>query len=313
MRVLVTGGAGFIGSAIVRAYVAEGAAVTVIDDLSSGREDALPPSVELVAADIADSRVADVVRSVAPSVLVHAAAQVSVTRSIADPQRDLDVNVGGTRNILAGAASTGARIVFVSSGGAIYGEADGATEDVLPKPQSPYGRNKLRAEELVADSGLAYANARLANVYGPGQRAGLEGGVVAIFIDAVLAGSHVAVFGDGGQSRDFVFVGDVVRAIRMLASNPRSGTWNVGTGSATTVHELIAAVEAAAGRHLSHEHLPARPGEVYRSRLSVERIAEEIGWQPTTTLDDGLAETLAGAIPALPGRNDRRRPQNPPS
>lgn len=291
-RVLVTGGAGFIGSAIVAAYVADGADVTVIDDLSSGRPDAVPPSVELVEADIAHPNVVDVVRAIAPSLIIHAAAQVSVTRSVADPRRDLEINVGGTRHILAGAAASRARIVFVSSGGAVYGEADGATEDDATSPQSPYGHNKLTAERMVAESGLSYANARLANVYGPGQRADLEGGVVAIFAEAVIAGAPIVVYGDGDQSRDFVYVGDVVEAIRLLASHPRSGTWNVATGHAATVHELIAALEAVARRPLPHEHRPGRAGEVYRSRLSIDRIVAEIGWRPRTTLVDGLTRTV---------------------
>lgn len=292
-RVVVTGGAGFIGSAIVREYVADGAAVTVIDDLSSGRPDSLPPCVELVEADIAHSKVVEVVRKISPDVIIHTAAQVSVTRSVADPQRDHEVNVGGTRNVLAGAAASDARIVFVSSGGAVYGEADGATEDDVPSPQSPYGRNKLTAERMVAESGLSYANARLANVYGPGQRADLEGGVIAIFTEAVLAGAPIVVYGDGDQSRDFVYVGDVVEALRMLASHPRSGTWNVATGYAATVHALIATLEAVANRPLSHEHRPGRAGEVYRSRLSIDRIVGDIGWRPRTTLVDGLARTVA--------------------
>lgn len=294
-RVLVTGGAGFIGSAFVRSVAADGAAVTVIDDLSSGTSE-LPLGTQLIQMDIADDSVSEAIASAAPDVVVHAAAQISVTRSMADPERDHEVNVRGTENVIAGTRAAGCRrLVFVSSGGAVYGEADGATEDAAPAPASPYGCNKLLAEELVRVSGISYGIARLANVYGPGQRAGLEGGVVAIFMDAAMTEGAVSIYGKGSQSRDFVFVEDVVVALRRLATSERSGTWNVGTGVATSVNDLLSAVTDAVGHRVPHEHRPARMGEVYRSRLSIERILSDIGWGPTTLLKDGLAEIVSAS------------------
>jgi UDP-glucose 4-epimerase len=291
--ILVTGGAGFIGSAFVRSLVSDGDSVAVLDDLSSGDPGAIPAGVQLVRLDIADPRTVTSIAELRPSSVVHAAAQVSVTHSVADPERDHAVNVAGTGHVLDGARAAGCRrFVFLSSGGAVYGEADGATEDTPPEPLSPYGRNKLAAERLVAESGIPYAIARLANVYGPGQRSDLEGGVVAIFAAALALGQSVTIFGDGEQSRDFVFVDDVVDGIRRLLRSPRSGTWNIGTGRPTTVHELLAAMERAAAAAIGHEHADAREGEVRTSRLGIELIERDIGWRPATSLDDGLRATL---------------------
>lgn len=298
-RVLVTGGAGFIGSNFVRSLAADGVAITVIDDLSTGSSENLPPGVELIDLDIAHPSVSEAIASASPDVVIHAAAQVNVTQSVADPERDYEVNVQGTKNVLAGASAAACgRFVFLSSGGAVYGEADGATEDANPAPASPYGRNKLLAEGLIAASGISYANARLANVYGPGQRAGLEGGVVAIFMHAATVGDAVTIYGDGSQSRDFVFVDDVVSALRTLARSDRTGTWNVGTGIATSVHDLLDTVEQVIGHHLEHEHKPARIGEVHRSRLSLERISLDTGWVPGTSLRAGLVEVLSARVPS---------------
>ena len=292
-RMVVTGGAGFIGSRLVRAASVDGAAVTVIDDLSSGSADNLPPDIDLIQLDVADGAVSNAIAAMNPNVIVHAAAQVSVMRSIDDPVRDYAVNVQGTRNVIEGARVAGCRkFVFVSSGGAVYGEADGAAEDAVTAPASPYGRNKLLAEELVAASGIPYAVARLANVYGTGQRAGLEGGVVAIFVDAARTNGSVTIYGDGTQIRDFVFVDDVVAALSRLAVAGASGTWNVGTGHGTSVHDLLRLVEQAVGHEIPHEHRPARIGEILTSRLAVDRIAADIGWRASTSLPSGLAATV---------------------
>jgi UDP-glucose 4-epimerase len=183
LRVLVTGGAGFIGGHLTEFFKNHGADVTVLDDLSGGTPERLPPGVELAEADIADASTEETVRRLRPEVVVHAAAQVSVVRSVAHPARDHAVNVDGTRHVLAGAAPSARRVVFLSSGGAVYGEANLAAEDDPVAPESPYGKNKLAAERLVTSWGIPYAIARLANVYGPGQRSDLEGGVVAVFID----------------------------------------------------------------------------------------------------------------------------------
>ncbi len=297
-RILVTGGAGFIGSALARSLVEDGHDVVVLDDLSSGRSDHVPPGAELVEVDISLPEAGAAVERLRPAAIVHAAAQISVTKSIDDPDRDHAVNVVGTRLVADAAARIGCqRIVFISSGGAIYGESDGASEDVDPRPLSPYGANKLEAERVVAQSGTPWAAARLSNVYGPGQRGDQEGGVVAIFAAAATASAPVVVYGDGEQSRDFIFVADVVDALRMLLASTRTGVWNVGTGRATTVHGLLEAMGRASGSPLDHEHAPERTGEVRSSRLDVSRILLDIGWQASTSLDEGLRQTLAGGTP----------------
>ncbi|HEY6608788.1 MAG TPA: NAD-dependent epimerase/dehydratase family protein [Candidatus Limnocylindria bacterium] len=293
-RVLVTGGAGFIGATLVRSLVEGGSEVVVLDDLSSGSADRLPPGVELVEVDVSLPAAGDAVERLRPEAIVHAAAQISVTRSVEDPDRDRAVNVVGTQRVVEAAARSGCRrFVFISSGGAIYGEADGASEDTAARPLSPYGANKLAAEGIIAGSGIPWAVARLSNVYGPGQRADQEGGVVAIFASAAVESRPVVIYGDGEQSRDFVYVGDVVDALRLLLTTDASGIWNVGTGRATTVHDLLAAVCRTSRVSLGHEHAPGRQGEVRTSRLDVDRIGRDLGWSPATSLDDGLRRTLA--------------------
>jgi UDP-glucose 4-epimerase len=211
---LVTGGAGFIGSHIVDALVEAGCRTTVIDDVSTGSATNLNAAASLVTHDIADPDVARLVEEIAPEVVIHAAAQASVPLSMEDPARDRSVNLDGTRHVLEGARRAGVkRIVFLSSGGAVYGSTDGATEMTVPAPESYYGIHKLAAEAYVALSGIPYANLRLANIYGPRQRPGLEGAVVAVFSSRVASGLPVKIHGDGQQSRDFVYVADVVGAV----------------------------------------------------------------------------------------------------
>ena len=232
VKVVLTGGAGFIGSHLASLLVSQGETVHVIDDLSTGRADSLPAGVELHVIDVADTRVIGVIEDVRPDIVIHGAAQVSVARSMEDPDLDERINVAGTKHVVIGAARAGARrVVFLSSGGAVYGETDGATESSSPAPKSPYGRNKLRAEAIVASSAASFAVARLSNVYGPGQRADLEGGVVAIFASALTARQGITIYGDGHQRRDLVYVDDVASAIVRLADGSLNGTWNVATGN----------------------------------------------------------------------------------
>jgi UDP-glucose 4-epimerase len=273
--------------------------VAVVDDLSSGDADGLPPGVELVTMDIADPETVDRVRGLRPDLVVHAAAQVSVVRSVEDPERDRAVNVLGTGHVLSGSRDTARRFVFISSGGAIYGEAELAGEDDLPRPLSPYGESKLAAERLVAASGMPYAIARLSNVYGPGQRAGLEGGVVAVFIERIREGSDLVIYGDGEQRRDLVHVRDVTRAVADMARSERSGTWNVGTGTATSVNELADLLTADAPG-IGRTHRPARRGEIRQSSLRVDLAATELGWTPAIGLREGLRDLLTGARPPSP-------------
>jgi UDP-glucose 4-epimerase len=315
-RVLVTGGAGFIGSALVRALVERGDSVAVLDNLSSGSAAAVPAGCELVQADIADATSVDAVASLAPEVVIHAAAQISVVQSQADPERDRQVNLVGTAHVLEGARRAGAhRFVFLSSGGAVYGETSGASEQDLPVPASYYAIHKLAAEHYVAvssaasgggsavsgggsaASGMSYAIARLANVYGPGQRADLEGGVVAIFASALSSGAPVTIYGSGEQRRDFVHVADVVTAVLAMvdAAVPASragGTWNVGTGESTSINELLSVMESAAGVTVERRFAPARAGELQDSRLLISRIHDDLGWSPSVSLADGVRTVL---------------------
>lgn len=281
-----------MGSSIVRALVGAGSRVTVLDDLSSGDAANLPRGVPLVRADVAEASTAAEVARLGPEVVIHAAAQASVAASLKNPARDRAVNAEGTANVISGAAQAGARrFVFLSSGGAVYGECAGATEQTLPRPSSYYGAHKYLAEKYVELSCLSYAIARLANVYGPGQRSDLEGGVVAIFLDRLHRGEPVTINGDGRQSRDFVHVDDVVGAVQVMLTSRRDGVWNVGTGKATSISELLRGAERAAGAAVRIDHASPRPGDVRNSCLSVESLKREFGWRASYDLEAGLSHT----------------------
>jgi UDP-glucose 4-epimerase len=291
---VVTGGAGFIGSHVVDALVARGDEVHVVDNLATGRRENLNTAATLHEHDIREPLVA-LFEDVRPEVVVHLAAQADVGTSVEKPLFDAEVNVLGTLNVLEAARTHGAQLVFSSTGGALYGECERpAREDAQPRPLSPYGTSKLAGEAYLmtwnALHGMRNVVLRFGNVYGPRQLAKLEGGVVAIFMDRLRAGEGVRIFGDGEQVRDFVYVGDVVDAI--LASFGREGgTFNVGTGEATSVNELFDAVRRVAGVEASAEYADARPGDLVRSVLDVSRAERELGWQPRVPLADGLAQT----------------------
>ncbi|MFT4036980.1 MAG: NAD-dependent epimerase/dehydratase family protein [Thermomicrobiales bacterium] len=288
--VLVTGGAGFIGSHLVARLLADGESVVVLDDLSGGEPSRLPPDVPLIEADIADPATADAIAAVRPRAIIHAAAQISVPHSMVDPARDREVNLIGTQHVIAGARAAGnARVVFLSSGGGIYGETPvPATEDTLPRPKSYYSVHKYAAEQYLELSGLPYAIARLANVYGPRQRAGTEGAVAAIFAERLQGGLPITIHGDGEQRRDFVHVADVAAALTTLLRTPQSGVWNVGSGRAVTINALLAAAERAFGPAVSIHHAPARPGDVITSTLDVAKIARDLGWRAQIELEEGI-------------------------
>ncbi|HET7273324.1 MAG TPA: NAD-dependent epimerase/dehydratase family protein [Rubrobacter sp.] len=288
--ILVTGGVGFIGSHIVDALLAAGKEPVVLDDFSTSDRANLPAGVEVVEADVADPGVVATISSLRPRAVVHAAAQVSVAASMEDPAFDLAVNVGGTANVLAGARAAGAeRFVFLSSGGGIYGEADGADEGTMPRPKSYYGAHKYLAERYVEMDGISYAIARLANVYGPRQRTDLEGGVVAIFAERLREGLPVTINGTGEQSRDFVHVADVVDALLVMADSGLEGTWNVGTGRAVSILELLRVLEAEIRPAVEMRHGPARQGDVRSSRLSIEAIQRDLGCRPGYDIARGVA------------------------
>jgi UDP-glucose 4-epimerase len=293
MRAVVTGGAGFIGSHVVEALLARGDEVHVLDDLSKGRRENIAAGAHLHEADIRDpDAVFDAVR---PELVLHLAAQADVRVSVERPDHDADVNVLGTLRILEAARRHGAKLVFSSTGGAIYGECDGpAPETAERRPLAPYGTSKLCGEEYLATwnrlYGAGHVSLRFGNVYGPRQEPHGEAGVVAIFMGRLRDGGTPTIYGDGSQTRDYVFVGDVVRAM-LAAAGHDGGVFNVGTGRETSVVELYDAIQRAAGTEREPEHAEARLGELQRSVLDVSLAERALGWRAQRSLDDGLAET----------------------
>jgi UDP-glucose 4-epimerase len=293
VRAIVTGGAGFIGSHIVDALVARGDEVHVLDDLSKGLRENVPAGAELHLADIrSPDEVFDAVR---PDAVFHLAAQADVRVSVERPGFDADVNVVGTIAILEGARRHGAQVVFASSGGAGYGECDGPAPESAPLlPLAPYGASKVCGEEYLATwnrlYGARHVSLRLGNVYGPRQMPHGEAGVVAIFMGLLHEGGTPTIFGDGRQTRDYVYVGDVARAM-LLALDRDGGVYNVGTGVETSVLELYDAIRTASGADRDAAFAPARLGELQRSVLDPSLAARELGWRPEHSLADGLAAT----------------------
>ena len=296
MRVVVTGGAGFIGSHVVDALVARGDSVHVLDNLATGSRDNVNPGATLHLGDIrSDARA--LFDEVRPELCIHLAAQADVSTSVQQPDYDAEVNVLGTVRVLEAARAHGAQVVFSSTGGAIYGECDGPASELAPRrPLSPYGIAKLAAEEYLAGwnrlHGSSHVALRFANVYGPRQSASLEGGVVAIFLEHMAAGKTTTIYGDGSQTRDFVYVGDVADAV-LAAAGHSGGVLNIGTGVETSVTDLHAACRRAAGSDELPAHGPARAGDVVRSVIDPSLAASTLGWRALTSLDDGLARTWA--------------------
>jgi UDP-glucose 4-epimerase len=292
MRAAVTGGAGFIGSTLVDALVGRGDEVVVIDDLSFGKPEQVNPAARLLERDIRDGLELDGI-----DLVFHLAAKTDVTSSLVRPVEDASVNVLGTVRVLEAALAADVQVVFTSTGGAIYGECDEpALEDSPRKPLSPYGIAKLCAEEYLGGwnriHGSRHAVVRLANVYGPRQNSSLEGGVVAIFLDRLARSDETTIFGDGLQSRDFVYVGDVVEAL-LAAAGHDGGVFNVGSGEETTVLALHTLCAGAAGSSAEPNFEPARLGDVRRSVLEVSRAKTALGWSARTSLPEGLARTWA--------------------
>jgi UDP-glucose 4-epimerase len=307
MRTLVTGGAGFIGSNLVDALLARGDEVTVIDDLSTGRKQNLDGALEagarLAEADIRDLKAIEgLAGEEKPEVVFHLAAQIDVRRSASEPAFDASVNVGGTANVLEACRIAGSRrLVFVSTGGAIYGEGAGKAlplkEDSPVEPLSPYGQSKFAAEGYLALyerlHGLSSLSLRLGNVYGPRQDPLGEAGVIAIFCGKLRTGDRPTVFGDGRQTRDYLYVGDVVEAALAAASSEASGPVNLGTGIETDVLELARLLGELGGvESFEPEFAPARAAEVQRIALDASRAQRALGWEPETNLADGLRLTL---------------------
>jgi UDP-glucose 4-epimerase len=295
MRAIVTGGAGFIGSHAAEALLARGDEVHILDDLSKGKRENVPEGAELHVSDI--RKPDEVFDAVRPELVLHLAAQADVRISIDRPDHDAEVNVLGTLRILEAARRHGSRLVFASTGGAIYGECDGpAPETAERRPLAPYGTSKLCGEEYLATwnrlYGTRHVSLRFGNVYGPRQEPHGEAGVVAIFMGLLREGGTPKIYGDGSQKRDYVFVGDVVRAM-LAAAGRDGGVFNVGTGAETSVLELYNTIQRVSGIEREPELAEARLGELQRSVLDISLAARELGWSPEHSLDEGLAKTWA--------------------
>jgi UDP-glucose 4-epimerase len=311
MRALVTGGAGFIGSNLVDALLDRGDEVTIVDDFSSGRRENLRTAIArgaaLEEADIRDAeRLRRALTGARPDIVFHLAAQIDVRKSIEDPAFDAGVNVVGTINLLEAARQTGVkRVVNTSTGGAIYGDADEmpTPESAPARPMAAYGQSKFCAEAYCGWYerlyGLSSVILRYGNVYGPRQDPHGEAGVVAIFCGKVLAGERPLIFGDGRQTRDYTYVGDIVAANLAAAAHPEAhGAYNIGTGTESSVVEVLGALREAAGLgegELDPEFAPARAGEVQRSSLDVTRARAELGFTAATDLVAGMKPTLEWA------------------
>lgn len=299
MRILVTGGAGFIASHVTDAFVAAGHQVSVIDDLSSGRRENLNPQARFYQLDVQDSAVAEVFRREQPEVLCHHAAQMDVRRSVADPIFDARVNLLGLLNLLEQGRQCGLRrVLFSSTGGAIYGEQDvfPASETHKTEPLSPYGVAKLASERYLffysATYGISYTALRYANVYGPRQNPHGEAGVVAIFTEKLLRGEQPIINGDGKQTRDYVYVGDLVRANLAALESGFTGAVNLGTGIETDVNEIFRLLARLCGSSAGERHGPAKPGEQQRSVIDNALARRLLTWRPEVTLEDGLRQTV---------------------
>ena len=301
MRAVVTGGAGFIGSHVAEALLARGDDVTVVDDLSNGKRENVPDGARLVVADIRDGGLGPVFEKARPEVVFHLAAQVDVRVSVERPAHDASVNVIGTVAVLEAARGVGAQVVFSSTGGAIYGECDGpAPESAERRPLAPYGVSKLAGEEYLAAYNRLYETSnvslRYGNVYGPRQDPHGEAGVVAIFLGALAHGQAPRIFGDGLQTRDYTYAGDVARA-SLAAAGHAGGVFNVGTGLETSVVELYELCRTVSGSPLEAVEAPARLGELQRSVLDVSLAERELGWRADVPLEEGLRltwESIAG-------------------
>lgn len=299
MKTLVTGGAGFIGSNLVAALVEEKNEVSVLDNLITGKRENIPPGVPLYFHNIIEPEIiAATLKQVKPEIIFHLAGQIDVRKSIADPTFDAMTNVIGTINLLRGAIEARTkRFIFASTGGVIYGEPASlpAKETTPVVPLCAYGTAKACAEQYIAYFGRLYGLEagilRYANVFGPRQNPHGEVGVIAIFMRQILAGETPVVYGDGEQTRDYVFVSDVVRANLLAAKGP-CGTYNIGTGVEVSVNKILQTFERILGRPIKTEYRPARLGEARRIMLEASKAKRELDWQPEVSFEDGLASTL---------------------
>lgn len=312
MRAVVSGGAGFIGCHLTERLVAEGRQVLVVDDLSSGKDriEVLERAgARLEVADVRRPETAELVRRFEPDELFHLAAQKDVRHSVADPAFDAEVNVVGTLRLVEAARDAGANVVTTSSGGCIYGDPDESalpiSEETVGRPTSPYGISKKVMEDYLhfyrGSYGTNFVNLALANVYGPRQDPNGEAGVVAIFAQRLLRGQECTIYGDGGQTRDFVYVADVVEAYLLAASGKVWGeTFNIGTGRETSVLELYSHIARFCGSDLQPRFAPERLGELRRSALDAGKAGRMLGWAPRVSLEEGLELTVGSMRAGVP-------------
>jgi UDP-glucose 4-epimerase len=309
MRVLVTGGAGFIGSHLTDAFLGRGDEVSVLDDLSAGRAGRLGEHVTLHKLSIADAAPLTAIASqFRPELICHLAAQIDVRSSVTAPAQDAQVNIVGTVNVLEAARIVGARVLFASSGGALYGRDAPipSREEVLALPESPYGIAKYCAEQYIGLYNRLHATRhsilRLANVYGPRQDPSGDAGVIPIFCGRVLAGQKPTIYGDGTQTRDLVYVADAVSAFLAAADSGRPGTWNAGTGTEVSVLDLVDVIASIAGHPVTPRFAEARAGDLMRSSLAVHRAERDLSWWPATELADGVTKVYRWIQAGAPDR-----------
>lgn len=298
MKVLVTGGAGFIGSHVVDALLQAGIAAAVLDDLSAGRSENLPPEVALYREDIRSAACGEILAREKPECVIHHAAQVSVAKSLADPDADASVNIAGTINLLEHCRRRGVRKIIYASSAAVYGDPERLplTEEAACRPLSPYGVSKSAAEHYLAvyaaNYGIRFTVLRYANIYGPRQARDGEGGVITIFTDDLLAGRNLTIYGDGQQTRDFIYVGDAAAANVLALTRGDNAVFNIGSGRSITLNRLAAELGEAAGIRPGIDYRRPRPGDIRHSCLANGKAAAGLGWQPRTDLAEGLRRTV---------------------
>ena len=302
-KAVVTGGAGFIGSHLVERLISEGYEILIIDNLVNGskRVDLVGSlGADLDTTDISAPEVGDVIAAFAPKVVFHLAAQMDVRRSVADPVYDATVNILGTLRVLEAAAEVKARVVFSASGGCMYGDQDPSvfpiSEEIQGRPDSPYGISKKIVEDYLrfyaSTHNLEFVSLALGNVYGPRQDPAGEAGVVAIFGEKLISGETCTIYGDGKQTRDYVFVGDVVDAFLKASRAAEGETVNIATGEETSVNDLFGLMASIADANAQVDYLPARPGELQRNCLNIAKAKTALDWEPKTSLEQGLRITI---------------------